>query len=355
MKGIILAGGAGTRLYPLTQFMSKQLLLVNGKPMILYPLSFLVQVGIKEVLLITRPKDASAFRQLLGDGERFGISLEYAIQQEPKGIAESFIIAGSFIGDDDVCLILGDNFFYGQSLFNDLKHKKYFSPARGAGATVFGYEVEESQHYGIATLDQSNQVIEIEEKPLQSKSNIAITGLYCFDHRVTEFAKRVVPSKRGELEITSINQMYLERGELTVELLGSDVSWFDMGTHEKLRDASSFIERIEAQAGQCILGPVDLWWLNYVRDKRVSIATGGMTPSDLSPLSLTKGLPTKSKTRLAVSYGQRLWLLSTALSLVYVELLHHTSSALYKEPTNCCRNHHQRLTGPNNDIVYDRK
>ncbi|WP_299493833.1 sugar phosphate nucleotidyltransferase [uncultured Shewanella sp.] len=252
MRGIILAGGAGTRLYPLTQFISKQLLLVNGNPMILYPLSFLVKMGIKEVLLITRPKDELAFRQLLGDGARFGISLEYAIQQQPKGIAEAFIIAGSFIGDDNVCLILGDNFFYGQSLFNELKRKKYFSPAaRGSGATVFGYEVEDPQHYGVARLDQYNRVVEIEEKPAYPKSNIAITGLYCFDHRVVEFSKKVVPSKRGELEITSIIQMYLECGELTMELLGSGVSWFDMGTHEKLRDTSKYIQQVEAQTGKC--------------------------------------------------------------------------------------------------------
>ncbi|WP_299007620.1 sugar nucleotidyltransferase [uncultured Shewanella sp.] len=256
MKGIILAGGAGTRLYPLTQFISKQLLLVNGNPMILYPLSFLVKMGIKEVLLITRPKDASAFQQLLGNGKRFGISLEYAIQEQPKGIAESFIIAGSFIGDDNVCLILGDNFFYGPSLFNELTRKNFFNPARGFGATVFGYEVDDPQHYGIASLDQFNKVIEIEEKPACPISNMAITGLYCFDRRVVEFAKRVMPSKRGELEITSIIQMYLECGELTMELLGPDVSWFDMGTHEKLKAVSSFIQQVEAQTEQCILNMV---------------------------------------------------------------------------------------------------
>lgn len=250
MKGIILAGGSGTRLYPLTQFMSKQLLLVNDNPMIFYPLSLLIQAGIKEILVITAAKDAVAFQQLLGDGSHFGIALEYAIQHNPEGIGQAFIIGESFIGDDDVCLILGDNFFYGDSLNHLLKTKCLLPSAPLLGASVFGYSVNEPEHYGVAEFDEYDRIIAIEEKPQHPKSNVVVTGLYCYDSRVIDFAKQLTPSIRGELEITSINQMYLHLGELTLERLGSDVSWFDMGTFDKLNQVSLFIKQIEQQTGK---------------------------------------------------------------------------------------------------------
>jgi glucose-1-phosphate thymidylyltransferase len=244
-KGIILAGGSGTRLYPLTRSVSKQLMPVYDKPMIYYPLSTLVLAGIREILVITSPEDQDQFRRLLGDGSQWGISLQYAIQPHPEGIAQAFLLGEEFIGDSPVCLILGDNIFYGHGLAKTLQQVADDS----RGATVFAYYVRDPERYGVISFAEDGRALSIEEKPLQPKSNYAISGLYFYDARVVELARNLKPSARGELEITDINKMYLGQGELRVELLGRGTAWLDTGTHNSLMDAANFIKVMEERQG----------------------------------------------------------------------------------------------------------
>jgi len=266
MKGIILAGGSGTRLYPVTKGVSKQLLPIYDKPMVYYPLSVLMLAGIQDIMIITTSEDQEGFIRMLGDGSDFGITLTYKIQPSPDGLAQAFIIGEDFIGNDSVCLVLGDNIFWGQGFTPILKN----AVNRQKGASVFGYQVKDPERFGVVEFDSSQKAISLEEKPNNPKSNFAVTGLYFYDNDVVEMAKQIKPSHRGELEITTLNQMYLERGDLHVEILGRGFAWLDTGTYESLLEAAMFVETIEKRQGYKIACLEEIAWRNgWISDEKV--------------------------------------------------------------------------------------
>ncbi|MZI96028.1 glucose-1-phosphate thymidylyltransferase RfbA [Vibrio sp. CAIM 722] len=277
MKGIILAGGSGTRLYPITRGVSKQLLPIYDKPMVFYPISTLMLAGIKDILIITTPEDNESFRRLLGDGSDYGINLSYAIQESPDGLAQAFLIGEEFIGNDSVCLVLGDNIFYGQSFTHTLRR----AAERENGATVFGYQVKDPERFGVVEFDDEMRAVSIEEKPEKPKSNYAVTGLYFYDNRVVDFAKQVKPSARGELEITTLNEMYLNDGTLNVELLGRGFAWLDTGTHDSLHEASSFVETVQNVQGLKVACLEEIAWRNgWLSDDEVATLAEPMMKND---------------------------------------------------------------------------
>jgi len=274
MKGIILAGGSGTRLYPITKGVSKQLLPIYDKPMVYYPLSVLMLAGIQDVLIITTSEDQEGFIRMLGNGSEFGINITYKIQPSPDGLAQAFIIGEDFIGNDSVCLVLGDNIFWGQGFTPILKN----AVSRRKGATVFGYQVNDPERFGVVEFDSSKKAISIEEKPKNPKSNFAVTGLYFYDNDVVEMAKQVKPSHRGELEITTLNQMYMDRGDLHVELLGRGFAWLDTGTHESLLEAAMFVETIEKRQGYKIACLEEVAWRNgWLSNEQVEAAAKALS------------------------------------------------------------------------------